>query len=127
MTWTDTGPDTLTRRIVVDRAGNCCELCGLWAVGAQIHHRRPRGIGGSSDPAINAASNLVLFCFDCHTFVERIERESAYRYGWLVPDGTAPGEHPFLLLGRWVFLDDHGRYVDAPDLSDEDDSQEELF
>lgn len=112
-----TGPDRATRDRVRQRCRDCCELCGLLAVAGQIHHRRPRGMGGSSDPALNRPSNLVLLCWDCHRFVEQIQRRAAYEYGWLVPSGIRPDLHPFLLWGRWVLLTDAGAYVeiDEPD------------
>lgn len=115
MTTTDTGPDQRTRQLVRERAGDCCELCGLWAVAGQIHHRRPRQMGGTSASEANRPSNLVLFCAMCHRYVETIQRASAYRYGWLCPQGKEPALWPFLLLGRWVLLTDSGAYMDAPD------------
>lgn len=122
---TGTGPNRTTRDLIRKRAGDCCELCGLWAVAAQIHHRRPRGMGGTSDPAANRPSNLVLFCAMCHQYVEAIERASAYRYGWLVPQGKDPDRHAFLLWGDWVFLTDTGIYMAAPD--DPADTERERF
>lgn len=121
-----TGPNSATRDLVRARAEDCCELCGRWAVAGQLHHRRPRSLGGSSNPEINLASNLTLFCFDCHDFVERTQRASAYRYGWLVPSGAAPREHPFLLWGSWVYFDDLGRYLPAPD-PEPRETERELF
>lgn len=126
MTTTDTGPNQRTRDLVRKRAGDCCELCGLWAVAAQVHHRRPRGMGGTSDPATNWPSNLVLFCAMCHHYVETIERASAYKYGWLVPQGKNPSLWPFLLWGEWVLLTDSGSYMAAPD-PDPADTERELF
>lgn len=112
---TDTGPTQHTRDMVRKRAEDCCELCGLWAVAAQVHHRQPRHMGGSSDPRINAPSNLVLFCAMCHQWVETAERAAAYQYGWLVPRGHDPAQYPFLLWGRWVYLTDNGAYYAAPE------------
>ena len=31
-----------------------------------VHHRRPRGMGGSSDPEIHALENLVVLCEGHH-------------------------------------------------------------
>lgn len=109
----DTGPGRATRTLITQRAGGCCELCGLY--GGDVHHRTPRGIGGSTRSEINEASNLLLLCRNCHAFIETIERASAYTYGWLCPQGTEPGDHPVLILGRWVYLTGEGTYVPAPD------------
>lgn len=126
MTRTDTGPNPAVREAVRRRAEDCCELCGLWAVGVQIHHRRPRAMGGSSDRTANLPSNLVLFCALCHRDVETIQRSSAYKYGWLVPQGGDPKRVPFLLSGDWVFLTDAGTYQAAPD-PDPGQTERELF
>lgn len=124
MNRTETGPNQAVRDLVRKRAEDCCELCGLWAVAAQIHHRRPRAMGGSSDPLANLPSNLVLFCALCHSYAETIERASAYKYGWLVPQGTDPKHAPFLLWGDWVFLTDAGSYHADPSPSA---AERELF
>lgn len=99
----DTGPDQRTRAIVLGRSGGCCELCGrllhdgtTWLTDRHsIHHRRPRGAGGSSWSGINLPSNLLLLCGDattpdgCHAFVEA-HRTSAYDEGWLVHQAQDP-------------------------------------
>ena len=84
-----TGPDLATRQAVIDRAGRKCERCGQ--PGEQIHHRKPRGMGGTSDPAINAFPNLVLVCVTCHDEIER-NRQMAYESGWLVHRWQDPAE-----------------------------------
>lgn len=109
----DTGPSKATRDQVHNRAEGCCELCGLLAVAGQIHHRLPRGMGGSSDPEVNSPANLALFCWDCHRFIESSVRRHAYTYGWLVPRGQDPARWPFLLLGSWVYFTEGGTYAPA--------------
>lgn len=89
----DTGPDTQTRMWVWWRAGNTCERCGLDSISMDVHHRQPRGLGGSSDPAINAVSNLVLLCRPCHAEIESA-RLAAIADGWLVPRPTDPVRVP---------------------------------
>ncbi|TAJ21794.1 MAG: HNH endonuclease [Dehalococcoidia bacterium] len=107
-----TGPSTRTKQQVADRAGYCCEVCGLalhngarWVEPHSFHHRRPRGAGGTSDPAANTAANLLLLCGSgvtgCHGRVER-ERTTAYAYGWLVHQGIDPGGVPVWV---WWFAD----------------------
>jgi 5-methylcytosine-specific restriction protein A len=99
-------PDAV-RRIVEERSGGLCEGCWFHPA-EQIHHRRPRGMGGSKAPDTNTASNGLALCFPCHAWTES-KRESAEQFGWLVPQGKSPAEVPVLRHGcDWVLLDDHG-------------------
>ena len=99
-----TGPSTRTKQLVTDRAGYCCEICGLalhdglvWREAHSFHHRRPRGMGGTRDKAANSPANLLLLCGSgvtgCHGRIER-ERSTAYIYGWLVRQGDDPAQAP---------------------------------
>ena len=57
-----TGPRAAVRLVVVSRAGGSCELCGVPVAmidddgrttpiaAYSIHHRQPRGMGGTDDP-----------------------------------------------------------------------------
>lgn len=103
-----TGPSTRTKQLVADRAGYCCEICGLslhdgtyWAEPHSFHHRRPRGMGGTRDQASNTPANLLLLCgtgtTGCHGRIER-DRSTAYVFGWLVTQGTDP-----VLTPVWVW------------------------
>ena len=91
----DTGPNLATRQLVIDRAQRRCERCRDW--GSQIHHRKPRGMGGTRNPQINAPSNLVFLCFDCHEWIER-NRDAARMSGWLVPRNDDPELTPIVTL-----------------------------
>lgn len=90
------------------RAGGLCERCGRSVVNvpASIHHRRPRGMGGSRDPAVESVGNLVVLCGSgttgCHGWVEQ-NRVDAVGHGWLVPrrDPRDPGEVPVFVGGGW--------------------------
>jgi hypothetical protein len=64
-----TGPRAVERLVIISRAGGSCEVCGqpvaliddgeVTPISAfSIHHRQPRGMGGSSVEAINTAPNL---------------------------------------------------------------------
>lgn len=77
-----TGPSKATVKLVLERAAETCERCGRRPV-EQIHHRKPRGAGGSSDPAINSPANLLALCSPCHLEVEQ-DRAVSYEQGWLV-------------------------------------------
>lgn len=105
-----TGPDAITRNVVINRALMACERCGAAVSqgGCQVHHRKPRGAGGSSDPEINSPSNLLLVCNFCHTSIER-DRSVAYEQGWLVRREHDPAKSPVWLAGRgFAWLTDDG-------------------
>lgn len=52
-----------------------------------VHHRRPRGMGGTSLPWVAEAANGIVLCGDgvsgCHGWVET-HRGEAVEAGWLV-------------------------------------------
>jgi len=102
-----TGFPKKVRAIIEARAKGICERCQFTNVGLQIHHRRPRGMGGSKDPETNRASNGVLLCPRCHEMIERFRREFLYS-GWLVLQGKHPAETPIWRNKQWVRLDDDG-------------------
>jgi len=96
-----TGPDLATRQLVADRDMRRCVRCG--GPGQQIHHRKPRGMGGTSDPAINSPANLVLLCLDCHAYIES-HRAEACADGWLVGREADPEMVPVVsLFGHLTF------------------------
>jgi 5-methylcytosine-specific restriction protein A len=112
----DTGPDFWTRRAVQGRFGGRCARCG--GPGVTVHHRKPRGMGGTRDPAINYPSNLLWLCGNgttgCHGWIEH-NRASARRSGWLVPYGRDPTQVPVRLWDRrLVLLDNDGGWRFAP-------------
>ena len=59
----------------------------------QVHHRRPRGSGGTRRPETNWAANLVHLCLACH---ERIESRRAWATtnGFLVSQFAWPADVP---------------------------------
>jgi hypothetical protein len=119
---TDPAPEVVAA--VHARAGGCCERCGLSIANGvrgsdySIHHRDNRGTGGSSNPEINAPSNLLVLCghgtAGCHGFVHAHPSRS-YDNGWLVRMGkTRPSEQPVLIVGdRRVLLANSGIYLSA--------------
>jgi hypothetical protein len=100
------GPTRATRLAVLRRDGGQCVRCGRVVAdpdsGAplaeySLQHRKPRGMGGSRDPQINSATNLIVLDGDgvtgCHGWVEA-NREDARLMGWLVPQWRNPAEVP---------------------------------
>jgi hypothetical protein len=72
----NTGPTWKVRELVRERDRERCASCGISIYDARTwswHHRRNRGQGGSSDPAINSPANLLLLCGDgttgCHGYI----------------------------------------------------------
>lgn len=73
------------RRLVLDRDRGRCRRCG--GRGGSVHHRIPRGMGGTRWEGIHSPALLVLLCGDgtsgCHGWVES-NRAAALRLGWLL-------------------------------------------
>lgn len=101
-----------TVELVYSRAGYACERCGtnesrFWS----IHHRRPRGMGGTKRSDTNTASNLILVCGSgttgCHGWIES-NRAEALGLGLLVHQFISPLGAPVTLTVGRVLLDDDG-------------------
>lgn len=106
-----TGPTIGQRAAVMARAGNCCERCGrsIADYPADLHHRKPRRSGGTSDPAINDPHNVVAICRDCHDEIES-HRTKALADGWIVASWDEPETVPLRdVYGQRFLLDDDGR------------------
>ena len=101
------------RALVKARSGGLCELCGHVSA-TNIHHRRPRRMGGSRLPDTNQPQNLLDLCGSattgCHGVIEE-NREHAYSMGWLVRDGVDPAAMPILRRGVFVWLRSDGTHV----------------
>jgi 5-methylcytosine-specific restriction endonuclease McrA len=89
-----TGFSPETRLNIMLRDDHRCSLCGkLIDLHYELHHRRPRGSGGSKDPKTNLPSNGVLLDPSCHRWVES-NRELARERGFLVRQGNDPAMQP---------------------------------
>lgn len=123
-----TGPRAVERLVIISRAGGSCEVCGqpvaliddgeVTPISAfSVHHRQPRGMGGSSVEEINTAPNLLLVCGSgttgCHGLIES-QRALSYANGWLVQRPTNPADVPVLIFaGVRVYLTNDGRYQEV--------------
>lgn len=97
-----------TRTKIKFRSSNRCELCGSRLVNGQIHHRQPRGMGGSPhDEAKGGAANGLHVHFKCHELIEQ-NRAKALEYGWLVPQHGDSSLTPVRLWDGWWLLADDG-------------------
>jgi len=99
--------EALARRLVADRAGGRCELCGK-AGHLDWSHRRARKHGGPWAP-----SNGMHLCRRCHSWAEH-EPVLADAGGWrIVHRDPVPGEIPVWLGAGvipcgWYLLGDDG-------------------
>lgn len=97
------------RAVIKSRSGGICEKCGR-APGAEIHHRRPRGMGGTSLAWVNKCANGLHLCAACHNYIERHARHWSQVNGWLVSQhGTVlPVDVPVTYRGRQASLTNAG-------------------
>lgn len=114
-------PTAKTVALVWVRDRGACARCGKAVRGERgrdwsVHHRRPRGSGGTSLDWPNLPANLLILCGSgttgCHGWIES-HRDEARNAGFLVRLlGTEPASHVPILharLGRCL-LDDVGGY-----------------
>ena len=82
-----------------------CVGCGARAT--EVHHRAPRGAGGTSNRAVGAPFNGLPLCGFHHRWAES-HRAHAALLGWLTP--APPPDAPFWTSAfgwcRWVLLTD---------------------
>lgn len=115
-----TGPTAATIALVKQRDLDRCALCGWGIIGDRgvdwsVHHRRPRGAGGTNRAWINQPANLVLLhgsgVTKCHGLVEA-NRGHYYAKGFLIREGIrvateVPIEHR---VHGYVLLDNNGTF-----------------
>lgn len=107
-----TGPDwDFVYHLLAVRSGGRCEISGvrLNRSTSSIHHRRPRGMGGTLRPDVHDLCNLILAeghgTVGAHAWVE-INRDAARDRGLLVVQAGDPAVVPVTLWsGRRVLLD----------------------
>lgn len=112
-----TGPVQSIRHLVMNRCAARCEVCGRRTDGHtpfNIHHRKPRGMGGTTNERTNLPSNLLFVCgtgtTGCHGWIES-HREEAHRRGLILRQSEDPRTAPVTLYDhRTVYLDDLGAY-----------------
>lgn len=114
-----TAPSEKTVATVWERDMGMCVRCYAYIFGDRgrgwsLHHRRPRGSGGTSLKWVNLPANLILLCGSgttgCHGWVES-HRADSRKLGFLVSlNGTEAASHvPIHHAGYGlVLLDDLG-------------------
>lgn len=96
---------------VLDRDGWACWWCRTSIEGRpySIHHRRPRGMGGSKRPDTDRPQNLLVLCGSgvtgCHGWIES-NRAWAVEHGLIVRQGDDPMVRAVAdSAGEWWWLD----------------------
>ena len=109
-----------TRDLIHHRAKGKCEKCGIPLPGglAQIHHRRPRGMGGTNRKETASAANGLYVHLKCHMDIES-NRTAALDNGWLVPQVAEPKDVPVKLWNGWFLLTPEGS-IDPVRATDQD-------
>lgn len=104
-----------------ERSGGHCEITGqtLDPETFDAHHRRPKGMGGTSKPDKDWLTNLLALTPAIHNGgPQSVHGRTTWSRprGYLLPKDTPwAGMVPVLLLGRrWVMLGEEGGYFDAP-------------
>lgn len=100
---------------VIERDQGACAVCGLHIDGkGHIHHRKPRGMGGSGE--VNVLSNLIYLHPSCHLKHVESQRQRAFENGWILQRWQDSQEQPLMYrLDRWVILTDDGHIVEIGD------------
>lgn len=79
----NTGPTAKVVALIRDRDQDQCILLSNACAGTGvIHHRRNRQSGGSSNPALNACSNLAILCAHHNDLVESDLTVANFARGW---------------------------------------------
>lgn len=109
------------RAQLLERCGGYCEVSAqpLDPDTFDVHHRRLKGMGGTSRADVHDLDNLLALA----PFVHNLSPDSVHGApAWSRPRGyllsknvNHPGSHPVLLQGeRWVLLTKSGRYAPLP-------------
>jgi len=106
-----TGPSQDTKLAAIARDGQCVVglLCHDHPAPELVpNHRVNRGMGGSSDPAVNQVESIIMVCRLDNGWLED-HPERAYAAGWKVRRGVDPGRVPVRYPDgfRWL-LDGRG-------------------
>jgi hypothetical protein len=107
-----------TRQVVLERDAHACVRCGRYIAfrSYSLHHRRPRGSGGSKRPETNLPANLVVLCGHatspdgCHYWAES-NRGDAMAVGLILGQHLDPAASPVLTHRGWLLLDNDGTYT----------------
>jgi 5-methylcytosine-specific restriction protein A len=89
-----------TRKLILARdSGKCLRCLGE---ACDVHHRKPKGMGGADADTEFGPANLVSLCRECHSFCH-LNPALAYESGFLVHSGEDPAAIP-LRVGSYSHL-----------------------
>lgn len=96
---------------VIERDQGACAVCGLHIDGkGHIHHRKPRGMGGSGE--VNVLSVCIYLHPSCHMIHVERQRQRAFENGWLLQRWQDSETTPLMYrLNGWVLLKNDGSIV----------------
>lgn len=104
----NTDPSWTTIQKVRERDEYACVLCFVNDA-LQTHHRRLRGIGGSTWRGINLPSNLITVCPSCHAYIHANPKWSKQE-GLIVSHFSDPAAIPLRVLRHgWLKLTENGK------------------
>lgn len=113
----------LIREQLWERCHGHCEVSGLPLAPDTFdaHHRRNKGMGGTSRLDVDALSNLLALDPIVHNGGPKSvhgRRQWSESLGYLVPKHAEhPGMYRVRIRGRrWVLLGDDGQYHEPPEL-----------
>ncbi len=87
------------RRTVIARDAGVCMVCQHQY--QEIHHRYRRGMGGTTDPAVNTPENLICLCRLHHRHAESFRTEARERTGLCIPSIDLAAVTPVLTWYGW--------------------------
>lgn len=113
------GVSAKVRQVVLERDQFRCCRCGSY-VGPfgdfSVHHRRPRGMGGSKRPETNLPANLLTLCGSgttgCHGHIEA-NRDEARAAGLILLQAQTPTAEPVRTHRGLLLLDDEGMFTEV--------------
>jgi len=96
-----------TRGQIKERAEGRCERCGSMVRDSHIHHRKPRGMGGTKRHGSCTTANGLFLHPSCHYYIENHRKESK-EMGFILGQTEDPVLVPVFTFNGWVLLDIEG-------------------
>lgn len=101
------------KRVVRSRDNSRCQKCQKNLKTPDVHHRKPKQMGGSDSGTTYGLANLVSLCRNCHSWAHE-NPIAAMDLGLLLSQSVEPEEEPVLVRGRerwFTYLGgvEHGR------------------
>ena len=91
------------KRIVRSRDQERCHKCGRRNSNLDVHHRKPKQMGGADAKTTYGLANLVSLCRDCHSWVHQ-HPEEAMSVGLLLSQSAEPDREYITSRGQRVAL-----------------------